>query len=65
MTDTGAIFVFIAIALVSEWKNYKSAASANRWFAAALYITSAIIWLWMASRHDLPRPGNWMDDIFR
>lgn len=65
MTDIATIVVLIAVALVSEWKSYRSAASANRWFAAALYAASALIWLWMTIRPDLPRPGNWMDGVFR
>lgn len=65
MTDVAPIVMMIAVALVSEWKGYRSAASANRWFAAVLYAASILIWLWMTSRPDLPRPGRWMDGIFR
>lgn len=65
MRDFAPVVVLIVLALVSEWKGYKSAAPVNRWFAAALYTTSILIWVWMTSRPDLPRPGNWMDGIFR
>ncbi|WP_309123332.1 hypothetical protein [Paenibacillus sp.] len=65
MSDFAPILVLIALALVWEWQGYRSASPANRWFAAALYAASALVWFWMASRPDLPRPGNWMDDIFR
>ena len=65
MKDFAPVVVLIVLALVSEWKGYKSAATANRWFAAALYTASILIWVWMTSRPDLPRPGNWIDGIFR
>lgn len=65
MKDFAPVVVLIAFALVSEWKEYKSASAANRWFAGALYTASILIWVWMMSRPDPPRPGNWMDGIFR
>ncbi len=65
MNDAAPMLVLIAVAVASEWKNYRTASSADRWFAAALYAGAAAIWLWMAGSPDLPRPGNWLDTMFR